>query len=126
MKRCSLYLSLLLIATLLMALLTSCGNVNLDRAEKRLTEAGYTVTRAGEGAPEHLVDKVDKDVEANMKATKTGSGEWVTLIRFQEKDTAKTFYELQKKSYGDKYFMTVLLEGRTVIYGWSTAVEIAK
>lgn len=124
MKRLVYCVSLLLLTSILLVCMTSC--TNLDKAEKRLTEAGYTVMRAGEGAPEDMVDKVDEDVEANLKATAGPNGEWVTVIRFKDEEIAKKFYDLQAKAYAEKYFMTVLRDGRTVIYGWTEGVKLAK
>ena len=117
-------LSYLLLITLAVLMLSSC--TNLDRAESRLRDAGYTVVRAGEGAPEHLVDAVDEDVEANLNATAGPNGEWVKVVRFKDKELAKKFYDLQVASYKDKYFMSVKRDGKTVIFGWTEAVEIVK
>ena len=120
MKRILIYL---LAATLLALALASC--TNFDRVEWRLTEAGYTVVRAGEGAPEHLVSSVDEDVEANLNATGP-NGDWVKIVRFKEKELAKQFYEMQLESYGDNLLITVERDGKTVIFGWTSAVDIAK
>ena len=117
-------LSYLLLATLFVLMLASC--TNFDKAEERLVEAGYTVVRAGEGAPEHMVDATDEDVEANLNATAGPNGEWVKVVRFKDKELAKTFYEMQLSSYKDKYFMTVERDGKTVIFGWTEAVKLVK
>ena len=122
MKRLVSYLILLTLALSVLLSLASC--TNFDRAEERLVEAGYNVMRGGKGAPEDMVGAVDEDVEANMKATAGPNGEWVTVIRFKEKDLAKEFYDLQAKAYAEKYFMSVKRDGRTVIYGWTAAVEL--
>ena len=123
-KRIIRAISLLLLSVMCAGLLAAC--VNFDKAERRLEEAGYVVSRYGKGAPEHLVDAVDKDVESSIVATGGPNGESISIIRFKEKEFAEKFYELQKKTNGSKYFMTVERDGRTVIYGWTSAYEVIK
>ena len=117
-------LSYLLLSTLILLALASC--TNFDKSEQRLIEAGYTVVRAGEGAPENMVNATDEKVEANLNATAGPNGEWVKVVRFKDKELAKSFYEMQLTSYKDKYFMTVKRDGKTVIFGWTAAVELVK
>ena len=116
--------SFLLLAVACMAVLTAC--VNFDKAEEKLIEAGYTVVRYGEGAPEHLVDAVDEDVVSSLKATGGPNGEHITIIRFKDKEKAKQFEELEKLAHKTNYFMTVERDGKTVIYGWTTAYNLIK
>ena len=116
--------SLLLLAVICSLTLTAC--VSLDKAEEKLLAAGYTVVRTGEGAPEHLVNEVNEDVVSTLKATGGPNGEHITIIRFKDKEKAEQFEKLEKKHYETSYFMTVKREGKTVIYGWTTAYDVIK
>ena len=118
-------IAVVLLIALIVGLVILFGGFNFNRAERRLKEAGYTVIRTGKGAPEYL-QKTEENVEATLTATGGPNGEKITVIRFKDKDMAKTFEELQKKSNESNYFYTVKREGRTVIFGWTTAYEIIK
>ena len=117
-------ISLLLLSVMLSLLLVSC--TNLDSAAKKLADAGYTVTRLGEGANGVYADAADEDVAATVSATAGPNGEWLTIIKFHDKNVAEEFYRLQKNAYKTSYFMTVKLDGHTVIYGWTTAYDLIK
>ena len=123
-KRMIRAISCLLLAVTCICLLSAC--VNFDRAEESLREAGYTVVRYGEGAPEHLVDAVDENVKSSLIATGGPNGEQITIIRFKDKDLAKQYESLQKKAYETSYFYTVARDGKTVYVGWTNAYDIVK
>lgn len=118
-------IAVVLLIALTLALILIFGRFNLNRAERRLADAGYTVIRTGKGAPEHL-QKTDEDVVATLSATGGPNGEQITVIRFKDKEVAKSFEELQKKAYESNYFYTVKREGKVVIYGWTNAYDIIK
>lgn len=117
-------LSLTLLTVICLLTLSAC--VSFDRAERRLIEAGYNVVRTGEGAPEHLAEPESEDVVSTLKATGGPNGEHITVIRFKDKEKAEVFESLQKKYYEKSYFMTVVREGKTVIYGWTAAYDLIK
>lgn len=123
-KRIIRAVSCFILAAMCVCLLAAC--VNLDRAEESLREAGYTVVRYGKGAPEHLVDAVDENVKSSLVATGGPNGEQITIIRFKDKDLAKQYEELQKKTYETSYFYTVKRDGKTVIVGWTNAYDLIK
>lgn len=116
--------ALVLLAALIVTLVLLLSGVNFDRAERRLRKEGYTVVRYGKGAPEHLQDAADRDVEASLVATGGPNGEKITLIRFKDRGLAKDFERLEKKANEENYFFTVVREGRTVIFGWTNAYEV--
>ena len=123
-NRATRILAALLLISMCLFLFTAC--VSLDRAEERLKDAGYTVVRYGKGAPEHLENAVDEDVEATLVATGGPNGEKITLIRFKDKELAKEFEELEKKANEKNYFYTVKREGKVVIFGWTNAYDLIK
>ena len=123
-KRMIRAVSCFILAAMCVCLLAAC--VNLDRAEESLREAGYTVVRYGKGAPEHLVDAVDENVKSSLVATGGPNGEQITIIRFKDKDLAKQYEQLQKKTYETSYFYTVKRDGKTVIVGWTNAYDLIK
>ena len=118
--------ALLALALVVGLVLILGGQTNLDSAAKKLTDAGYTVTRLGEGADGVYADAADEDVAATVSATAGPNGEWLTLIRFHDKSIAEEYYRLQKDYYATSYFMTVELKGNTVIYGWTAAYDVIK
>ena len=118
--------ALLAIALVVGLVLILGGQTNLDSAAKKLADAGYTVTRLGEGADGVYADAADEDVAATVSATAGPNGEWLTIIKFHDKNVAEEFYRLQRNAYETSYFMTVKLDGHTVIYGWTTAYNLIK
>ena len=118
--------ALLAIALVVGIVLILGGQTNLDSAAKKLADAGYTVTRLGEGAEGVYADAADEDVAATVSATAGPNGEWLTIIKFHDKNVAEEFYRLQRNAYETSYFMTVKLDGHTVIYGWTTAYNLIK
>ena len=116
----------LLLVAIAVSLIVILSGFRFDRAEKKLLEEGYTVVRYGKGAPEHLVEQVDENVVASLKATGGPNGEHITVIEFKDKSLAKEFTELQEKANETNYFYTVKRSGKTVIYGWTTAYKIIK
>ena len=94
----------------------------LDRAERILKEAGYSVVyRSGEGAERPTGNP---DVLGRVEGKGGPKGEFITLIKFRDKEIAKTYYNAVK----DEYTMTqtAVLLGQYVYYGTGTAYELIK
>ena len=101
-------------AVLLLAILAAIfipmarHNNRLARAERILKEGGYNVVyRLGEGAERPTGNP---DVLGRVEGKGGPKGEFITLIKFRDKEIAKTYYNAIK----DQYTMTqtAVLEGK--------------
>ena len=111
----------LLLATVLLLLLTSCGGVR--RYGARLEREGYLVRYYEEGsaAPTFL----HTDLSSRLSASGP-KGEVLDILIFKEKEKAEEYYESIRKKYEALPSMTAEIKGKTVFFGSSAAYRIAK
>lgn len=94
----------------------------MDRAERRLRDAGFIVTHTVEG-DEGLFD-LHEDLSERVEGMGGPKGEVLTVLKFKEKEKAEEYYDLIKKDY--TMTRIAVLKGRYVYYGTKTAYELVK
>ena len=114
---------LLLLGTVAAIVIPTVRNANrMDRAERRLEEAGFLVLRTVEGDGSAL--PLDADLAERIEGRGGPNGEVLTILKFKEKEKAETYYNVIK----DNYTLTqiAVLDGQYVYHGTRTAYELVK
>ena len=96
-------------------------NRRLDRAERILLDAGYKVTRTGEGTS---FTTGNEKVLGRVEGSGGPKGEFITLIKFRDKETAELYHKAIKGDY--TLTLTAVQEGQYVYFGTRLAYEAIK
>lgn len=120
MKKLLKSLSLGLVVAFMGVILCACVPSNLEKAEARMEEAGYTVISLGEDSDEA------EGLVGGIIATKgdlVNGFETISAMLFDSKDSAKKFYEKWIAEEEKKEDTIVKQSGKWVYAGTETAVE---
>ena len=121
MKKLLKGLALSLVVAFVGVILCACVPSNLEKAEARMEEAGYTVITIGEDAEEA------EGLIGGIIATKgdlVNGFETISAMLFDSKDSAKKFYEKWISSEEKKDDDTIVKQsGKWVYAGTETAVS---
>ena len=114
----------LLIAGVLAGVLipTVRNATRMDRAARRLEKAGYIVLHTEEGDDSIL--PLHEDLAERVEGKGGPNGEYLTVLKFKDKEKAAHYYEVIKDDY--TMTRTAVLKGRYVYYGTRVAYELVK
>jgi hypothetical protein len=114
---------LLLLGTVAAIVIPTVRNANrMDRAERRLEEAGFLVLRTVEGDGSAL--PLDEDLSERIEGRGGPNGEFLKIFKFKDKEKAEAYYEVIKDEY--TLTRTAVLKGKYVYCGTRTAYELVK